>query len=348
MTAGGDIRREVVELTRFLVDIPSVTGQEAAVMSALEGRLGCEGWRCRRQPVQEDRFNLWCTRGAPPRVILTTHLDTVPPFFPSREDERFVSGRGSCDAKGIAAAMIRACHLLEEAEREQLALLFVVGEETDSAGARAAASSGVRADFLIDGEPTDNQLVSGHKGVVLGRITVSGRTAHSAYPERGVSAIEGLVELLSDLKRIVWPEDGRLGQSHLNVGRIGGGEAPNVIAGEAWAESLIRTVAPAGEYRRRLQEAVGSRARLEIVKTSEPQQMLAVPGFPTRVVNFGTDIPALRPLARPLLIGPGSILEAHTAGEKIAKDELEAGVRTYAALCRRLLESRLEEFDEED
>lgn len=329
---------EVVRLTRSLVDIPSVTGDEATVMEYLESRLQASGWTCRRQSVEESRFNLWCCDEAHARVIFSTHLDTVPPHFASREDERYVYGRGSCDAKGIAAAMICAAESLKAEGLKAIALLLLVGEETDSAGARAASRAGVSGDFLINGEPTANQLVTAHKGVVMGRITAQGVPAHSAYPERGVSAVHRLVELLSDLKGLHWPTDEELGESHLNIGLISGGEAPNVIAGRAQATFLIRTVKAVTEYVQLLERTIGNRASLEILKTTEPQQMLAVEGFARRVANFSTDIPALRSIARPLLIGPGDIFEAHTNDEKISKQDLQEGISTYRELAHKLLD----------
>ncbi len=342
----GPVERAVA-LTRALVDIPSVTGDEGPVMEFLESHLRASGWPVSRQPVQGNRFNLWCSPSRRPRVIFSTHLDTVPPFFSSREDGEFIYGRGSCDAKGIAAAMVCAASALLSEGVSDVGLLFVVGEETDSIGARTAVVSGVQGDFLVNGEPTDNALVTAHKGIVLGQLTTQGKTAHSAYPEQGISAIDRLVEWLGKLKSVSWPRDGGLGQSYFNVGRISGGEAANVVAGQARAEFLIRTVAPSRHYLRLMDESIPEGGQLEILKTTEPQQMLAVPGFPTRVVSFSTDIPALRSLARPLLIGPGSILEAHTADEKIAKQELLDGVRTYGRLARALIDADPEDFDEE-
>ncbi len=326
---------DVVELARALIDIPSVTGDEERVGRFLHERLKASGWDCRLQEAAPKRFNVAARRGHP-KIVLTTHIDTVPPFFPSREDDTHLYGRGSCDAKGIAAAMVRAAEDLVAEGVSDLGLLFVVGEETDSAGAAKALELGWECDFLIDGEPTDNHLAIGHKGVVQARVAAHGKAAHSAYPEQGRSAIDALVDVLVDLRRIEWPESPDLGVSHLNVGRVSGGRAANVIADQAEALLLIRSVAPSQEYVRLLGETVGDRARLEILKTTEPQRMETVEGFAAKSVAFGTDIPVLRRLGRPLLFGPGSILDAHTADEKVSKRELRDAVRLYAKLTRAL------------
>jgi len=327
---------DVLELTRKLVEIPSVTGQEGKVGAFLHSLLQGLGWRCVRQPVDSNRFNVLATRKNT-SVILTTHMDTVPPFFSYREDEQFIYGRGVCDAKGIAAAMICAAQGLKERELDEVALLFVVGEETDSAGARQAAESDLRCSFLVNGEPTDNTLAIGHKGIVYARCHVEGRAAHSAYPEEGESAIHKLVDLLTQLKEVSFPADGGLGESHLNVGLIRGGRAANVIADHAEAEILIRTVAESQLYIDLLRDWMGEEGHLEILKTSEPQVMEPLADLPSKVVGYGTDIPCLRALGRPLLLGPGSILEAHTAGEKIAKQELYSSVDLYQQVVRLLL-----------
>lgn len=326
---------EVVSLTRALVDIPSVTGDEGAVGQFLFNLLKTDGWDCFVQEVTPERGNVFAWRGTP-RVLLTTHIDTVPPFIPSREDETHVWGRGSCDAKGIAAAMIRAAAALTADGESDFGLLFVVGEETDSIGATKACELQIPCEFLIDGEPTDNQLAVGHKGVVQARISATGRAAHSAYPEEGESAIDKLIDVLVDLRRVEWPRSDLLGESLLNVGKINGGRAGNVIPDHAEALLLLRSVAPESEYVQRLHRVAGSRARVEILKTTEPQEMELVEGFSNKVVGFGTDIPVLRKLGRPLLIGPGSILDAHTAGEKVSKRELIESVGLYADLVRKL------------
>ena len=222
----------VIELTRSLVDIPSVTGEETRVGQFILDTLSQEGWTCQAQPVQPGRFNVLARQGSP-AILFSTHMDTVPPFFASSEDDEFVYGRGACDAKGIMAAMICAAAVLKDRGEDDIGLLFVVGEETDSAGAFKARELDLRCEFLVDGEPTDNDLVTGHKGVLMARIRTHGIAAHSAYPERGESAIDKLLEILTSIKQTTFPVDNLLGPSFVNVGTIRGGRAPNVIADQA-------------------------------------------------------------------------------------------------------------------
>ncbi len=328
---------DVVDLTRKLVDIPSVTGNEGEVGEYLYDLLEQQGWQCLRQEVTADRFNLLAT-GGEASVLLTTHLDTVPPFFPSSEDETFVYGRGACDAKGIAASMICAAGALREEGMKDLGLLFVVGEEIDSIGASRACELDLDCSFLIDGEPTDNELVVGHKGIVAVRLSAQGVAAHSAHPEKGDSAINRMIDVLGELKALSLPEDPDLGKSHLNIGTVEGGRAPNVVADCASAQILIRSVVDGARYVDIMEQVVADRCGLEVLKISEPQAMESVEGFPTKVVGYGTDIPALRSLGKPLLFGPGSIEEAHTAQEKILKKELLDSVGLYQQLVKVLQE----------
>ncbi len=328
-------RQDLIALTRRLVDIPSITGNEGVAGDFLFDLLSREGWQCARQAVTEGRFNVLAVR-RPPRVILTTHIDTVPPFIPSREDDDFVYGRGSCDAKGIVVAMIGAAGELASEGRTDVGLLFVVGEETYSDGAIAAARATPLVRFIIDGEPTDNDLVIGHKGMVIARVETSGIAAHSGYPELGESAIVKLVDVLNDLVHWQFPTDPLLGQASVNIGKIQGGIAINVIPDSAQADIMIRTVEASEYYVERLREITAGRCALAVTKTAEPQRMLAVDGFAQKVVGYGTDIPALRPLGQPLLLGPGSIFDAHTPTEKIAKKALDQGVDLYKTLIRKL------------
>ncbi|MDA2923726.1 M20/M25/M40 family metallo-hydrolase [Acidobacteria bacterium AH-259-L09] len=333
---------DVIDLTRKLVDIPSVTGQEKEAGEFLYDLLQREGWDCLKQKVTSDRFNVLATRGKP-AILLTTHMDTVPDFFPSMEDEKFVYGRGACDAKGIAAAMICAAQGLLQEDFTDVGLLFVVGEETDSAGAIKTQELNLDCSFFINGEPTDNQLVIGHKGMIYARLCAEGVSAHSAYPEKGESAIDKLISILNSLKQTAFPADPQLGQTYLNIGRIEGGKAANVLADFAEAEILIRTVCESRRYLEILDQVVGDQGRLQVVKTSEPQEMEAVEGFSTKVVGYGTDIPALRPLGKPLLFGPGSIFEAHTAREKVSKQELVDAIGLYQRLVRALRARTIEQ-----
>ncbi len=244
----------IFELTKTLVDIESITNHEREVgvwlldyLSALAVRTG---GRVEAMEVEPGRFNVFACWGQP-LVTLSTHMDIVPPFFSSREDDGFIYGRGACDAKGIMAAMIGAAEKLLEEGRCNFGLLFVAGEERNSAGALAAARQNRGSRFLINGEPTENKLALGSKGTLRYEIVAHGRMAHSAYPELGESAIEKLLDVLEQVRRIPLPEDPVLGRSTLNIGTISGGCAPNVIPDKARAEVMIRLVSGADPIRRR-------------------------------------------------------------------------------------------------
>ena len=323
----------LVELTRALIDIESVTGNEGAVGDFLFEYLSSLG-SVERMPVERDRFNLFASWGEP-AVVLSTHIDTVPPFFPSSEDDEFVHGRGACDTKGIQASMIKAIETLLSQGVSGFGLLLVVGEETDSLGAQVANRNPCGSRYLINGEPTENRLALGSKGALYLRIEAKGRMAHSAYPELGESAIDRLVEALARLRAVPLPSDPVLGETTLNIGTISGGRASNVIADQARAEVLIRTVGDTSELRREIHEA------LEGVEIAEERETLALrlgslPGFETTVVKYTTDIPRLGAWGKPFLLGPGSIHLAHTPRERVPKREMEEAVRLYAGMVRRL------------
>jgi acetylornithine deacetylase len=331
---------DLYELTKALVDIPSVTGNEAACARFLERHLEELGFAVETQPVAGDRFNVFATSGQP-KVVLSTHMDTVPPFIPASEDDGFVYGRGSCDAKGILAAQVKAGKQLLEDGITDFGLLFLVGEETVSEGARAANLLARGSEYLINGEPTDNTLVVGTRGMLWFKIQAHGRMSHSAYPERGESAVDRLLDVLADVRALDLPRDPEFGVTHLNIGLISGGRAPNVIADRAEADVMFRTVPePAGSLplRERLQKLLEGRCELTLVRETPSLRMETIEGFETRVVPFCTDLPALGNWGRPLLVGPGSIHDAHTVGEKVAKAELTKAVEIYVRLVRELRE----------
>ncbi|HEX8144474.1 MAG TPA: M20/M25/M40 family metallo-hydrolase [Pyrinomonadaceae bacterium] len=329
----------LIELTRTLIDIESLSGNEAAVGDFLFSYLGGLGYRVERQEVSEGRANLIATLDRKALVVFSTHMDTVPPHIASTEDERYVYGRGACDAKGIIAAQIMAAERLRAEGLRSIGLLFTVDEEMGSLGARAANNHVAARDcrFLINGEPTDNKLALGSKGSLRLVIKTEGRAAHSAYPEHGESAIEKLLDVLADVRACPWPGDEFFGETTCNVGRIQGGTRPNVIPAEAQAELQIRLVTDAAPVKEALELAVAGRAEVEYLSVAAPVRMLAVEGFEPCIVRFTTDIPHLTNWGSPLLVGPGSILLAHTADERVAKRELAEAVGLYAGLARELI-----------
>ena len=328
----------VVELTKDLVDIPSLTGDEGAVGLYLAKYLEELGYRVEKQEIGSNRFNVLATIGAPPRIVFSTHMDTVPPFIASSEDDEFIYGRGSCDAKGIIAAQIFAAERLRAEGLNELGLLFTVDEELSSHGAQAANKHPLAraCRFLINGEPTDSRLATGTKGSVRVIITTEGRAAHSAYPEAGESAIEKLLDILQDIRSCNWPEDSFFGTTTCNIGVISGGTRPNVIADHARAELQIRLSIDIEHVKRVIEDAVGTRGRLEYASSHNPVRLFSIPGFDECVVRFTTDVPYLSEWGKPLLLGPGSILDAHTDHEKISKRELEDAIELYVRLAKKL------------
>ena len=325
-------------LTRELIDIPSVTGDEGRVGEFLSEFLLNLGYRVGRQEVAQHRFNVIATTQESPRVVFSTHMDTVPPFIQSSEDDEFIYGRGSCDAKGIIAAQILAAESLRAAGMNSLGLLFTVDEELSSIGAQAANKLPQASEcrYLINGEPTDNRLATGTKGSVRAFITTEGRAAHSAYPEAGDSAIEKLLDILEDVRAVEWPEDSFFGTTTCNIGVISGGTRPNVIPDKARAELQIRLGIDIEHVQRLLENAVGPRGRIEYASAHNPVRLHSVAGLEQIVVRFTTDIPYLSNWGQALLLGPGSIFDAHTEHERISKRELEEAVEIYINLVNAL------------
>jgi acetylornithine deacetylase len=331
----------VYELTRALVDVESITDNEGAVGEYIHGYLSKlasrSGGRTERIEVEAGRWNVFTAWGEP-IVTLSTHMDTVPPFFPSREDDEFIWGRGACDAKGIIAAMAAAGERLLSEGTRNFGLLFVVGEERNSAGAEVAASSPRGSRYLINGEPTESKLALASKGVLRFELVARGRMAHSAYPELGESAIEMLLDALEAIRKVPLPKDALLGQSTMNIGTISGGHAPNVIADAASAAVMVRLVGDPEPIREAYTRAAGKRAQLNEIVCIPAMRFASVDGLPTSVVSFATDIPVFgRTWGEPLLFGPGSIHVAHTSEERISKRELTEAVGTYADMVKKLL-----------
>ena len=323
------------ELARKLVDIESVSGEEAGCIEFLRGYLSERGFHVELLPVEGRRANVFAQRGRP-EVVLSTHVDTVPPFFPAREDAEFVHGRGSCDAKGIVAAQITAAERLAGEGVEDFALLFLVGEETMSDGARAANQSPRGSRYIINGEPTENKLIVGSKGILRVNLLARGRAAHSAYPQFGDSAIEKLLDVLDDLRDMPMPQDAVLGAATMNIGILAGGRAANVIPDAASAQLMFRTVDNSGKLRAQVEGLVAGRCECEIVRETPALHMQPLDGFETDIVAFTTDLPHLTRWGRPVLLGPGSIRVAHTDHERVSKAELERAVELYCKLVREL------------
>src|SRR4051794_7217414 len=331
----------VFELTRALIDIESITGNEERVglylYDLLAPLVSRYGGTIERVEVEPKRFNVFAQWGEPLVVTLSTHIDTVPPYIPSREDEEHIWGRGACDTKGISASMIKAVEALLEAGDRGFGLLFVVGEERNSAGAYHAAKSPRGSRYIINGEPTENHLALGSKGALRYEVCATGKMAHSAYPELGDSAIEKLLDTLAEMRRIPLPVDRLLGRSTLNIGTLAGGRAPNVIADEARADIMIRLVGDSAEIKAALFRAAEGRAELREVLEIPAVRLGAVEGIPTTVVAYTTDIPAFGgKWGQPLLIGPGTIHVAHTLEERVPKAQLLEAVELYQQIVKDL------------
>jgi len=334
------------ELTRALIDIDSVTPNEERVGEFLFAHLreltARTGGQVERMDVEPHRFNVlatWGDPGSPIVVTLSTHIDTVPPFYGSREDDTHIWGRGACDTKGIIASMIFATEALVASGVRGIALLFVVGEERNSAGAIHAAKHNRGSRFIINGEPTENHLALGSKGALRYEIVASGRMAHSAYPHLGESAIEKLLDALARVRKIPMPQDGTLGASSMNIGTIRGGRAPNVIPDDARAEIFFRLVDSGDGLRAATIEAVRGLAEAIEVLSIPAVHLGSVDGFKTTVVSFTTDIPAFDGAwGQPYLIGPGSIHVAHTDEERIPKAEIVEAIGLYQNLVRKLIQ----------
>jgi acetylornithine deacetylase len=332
---------EVFELTRALVDIESISGNEERVgdyvFNLLQELARAHSGHVEKMEVEPRRFNVFARFGEP-LVTLSTHLDTVPPFFPSRDDGEFIWGRGACDVKGIIAAMICAARgLLDEGVRN-FGLLFVVGEERNSAGAYHASKNPRGSKFLINGEPTSNRLALGSKGALRYELHARGRMAHSAYPELGESAIEKLLDALGALRAMPLPQDGLLGRSTLNIGQISGGRAPNIIPDEASATLMFRLVGDPAPVREGVAAACAGLVEAKEILCIPALRLGALPGFETTVVAYTTDIPAFGGAwGKPFLLGPGTIHVAHTSEERVPKRELVEAVAIYRSMVRRLL-----------
>jgi acetylornithine deacetylase len=329
---------DIFRFTRELIEIESLTWNEGAAGRWLRDYLADAGFEVTTQTVTGDRINVYARTGDP-IVTFSSHIDTVPPFIGFSEDEKNIYGRGACDAKGVIAAQVFAAKELKDEGVTNIGMLYLVGEEDGSDGAKAANSIPNRNRFLINGEPTENRQAIGAKGALRVAIEARGRTAHSAYPELGDSAIEKLIDVLDDIRRHDWPVDAELGPTTYNIGTISGGRKANVVPDFASSEVMFRVVTGSDEVFRMVTEVVGGRAEIRrgftvpIIRTRTVEGM----DIPRSVVRFATDIPFLTNWGEPLLFGPGSIHDAHTSHEYIAKQDLLGAVSTYARMARALL-----------
>jgi acetylornithine deacetylase len=334
---------DAITLTRQLIDIESISGNESAVGNYLYGELSRIGYKTRKIPVEGERFDLYATSAEQPNpeVVFSTHMDTVPPFIASSEDESRIYGRGACDAKGIIAAQIAAAERLRR-DGVFVGLLFVAGEERDSLGAKAANEyaandPGHRCQFLVNGEPTENRIARASKGTLRGEVTATGRMAHSAYPELGESAIDKLIEALAHLRAMPLPSDPEIGPCTLNIGLIEGGRAPNVIPDYAHADLLYRLIGPSEDLRQQILDTAGDQVKITFPLELPFLRLRTIDGVPTMIAAFTTDIPKLTNWGEPLLIGPGSIHVAHTDGEFIEKRQLAEAIDLYCQIAKQLL-----------
>jgi acetylornithine deacetylase len=332
-----DALADAFGLTRALVALETPTGSEGPATDLLDGALRRAGYRTVRQPVTPGRDNLLAFR-EPPALVFSTHVDCVPPYLPLSEDAESIHGRGSCDAKGLAAAMVAAAEQLAAAGERRIGLLFLVGEENGSDGARVAAGLEPRGRFLINGEPTENRLSIGQKGSLRVDLEATGRAAHSAYPDEGHSAVAALLDTIERIRRMPLAHDPLLGPSTLNVGLIEGGVAPNVLAPEASAQILIRTVEPTGPLKAAIQ-ALAAPGVAVAFPVELPSHKAGAPpaGWDTTVVSYASDLPFLASWGEGYQLGPGTIKVAHTAQEHIRKADLLRGVELYVRLATDLL-----------
>ena len=334
------MRMDVVSFTRQLIDIESITGNESRAGLFLAQELRHLGYdvQVTLAEAEHGRANVFATspQAPSPAVVFSTHMDTVPPFIQSSEDNERVYGRGACDAKGIIAVQIAAAERLKS-DAIYVGLLFLVGEERDSLGAKVANEQANGCKFLINGEPTQNRVAIASKGALRVELTATGRMAHSAYPELGESAIDKLIEALHRLRAMKLPSDPEVGPCTLNIGHIEGGRAPNVIPDKARALLLYRLVGPSDQLRREIVNAVEGLVKVEFTLEIPFVRLRSFEGLPTMVAAFTTDIPALSNWGQPLLVGPGSILVAHTDGEYVEKKQLHDAVELYCAVAKKLL-----------
>ena len=328
----------ILDLARTMIDIESISGNELGMAHFLRDTLTPLGWRVDLQEAAPKRFNVLARRGKDqPRLIFNSHIDTVPPFFPSSIDGPYLRGRGACDTKSLIAAQLHAAQAMANTGNDDIGLLYVVGEEVDHLGMVVANQLNLRPDYLIVGEPTESKLVTRQKGILKLRLDCRGKAAHSGYPHTGKSAIDPLVDALADLRKVDWPGDSVLGSTTMNIGILHGGRAANVVPDQAHAEVMFRVVTDQEKILETTQSVVGNRAQVTVITANNPIDLTTLPGYETSVIAFNTDIPYFKFQGKALLWGAGSILDAHTADEKILITDLEKAAKTYQVLAETCL-----------
>jgi len=327
---------KLFELTKFLMNLKSTTGEEKEISQFLFDYIRKIGFDLQLQEVTEGRFNIFAQIGRA-KVVLSTHMDTVYPFIPPSEDDEYIYGRGACDAKGIIATQIKAGEKLIKNGYKDFGLLFVVGEEGISDGASKANHLKNDCRFLINGEPTGNKMAVGSKGSLRIQLQTEGKAAHSAYPEEGESAILKMLDILQDFQNIKFPGHEILGKTTFNIGTISGGTQANVIPDTAVSQLMFRVVTSIRDMKKRIQTIVRDRAEIQYISVCEPILLGTIKGYKSMIASFTTDIPYLSNWGKPFLVGPGSILDAHTLNERIKKSELKRAVTIYSNIVKQLL-----------
>lgn len=332
------VPENLLDLLRELIDTPSTTGDESGVAAVLERELERDGYRVTRQEVAANRDNLLAVRdGESPRLFFSTHIDTVPPFLPHRRDADTIYGRGACDTKGGIVAMLEAGRRLRAKGHGDFGFLFVVGEEVDHSGAKAAATLPITTRDIVLCEPTVCRVIAAQKGVVKVRLDAEGRAAHSGFPHRGVSAVDRLLSTLETLRHLTWPKHEVLGETFFNVGLISGGVAANVFAPSASAELMFRTVGPSADILAAIDASLSEGVRRTVLTENGPELFDVPDGYETGVANFNTDASFLKSLGRILLVGPGDIEVAHSSNEHITIEQIALGISLYERLGIELL-----------
>lgn len=327
----------MITLLKELVNIPSISGEELEVGRALSHILKKKNFDVREQMLDDGAFNILASPGGRPKVILCTHMDTVAPFFPFRRKGDLFYGRGTCDAKGQIVAMIKAAEKLRAQGIDDFAMLFVVGEETTSRGAKKATQLDLDSDYVVIGEPTDNKLAVGQKGVLAFELRATGTGGHSSLPHLGESAIHKLLDILQVWRNLDWGSDDLLGQSLLNIGEFSGGVGLNVLAPDACARGMFRIATSLEDIHAKINTTLSADVELNILSESEPQRLLTIPGFDTQVVGFGTDAAHVRNMGEIVLYGPGTISVAHRSDEHVSLHDLELAVKDYVKIVKHLL-----------